>query len=39
MIKPSEINIPPSSTMALTFETSGGTGSQIWVVPELVISE
>jgi hypothetical protein len=34
-----EINIPPSSTMALTFETSGGTGSQIWVVPELVISE
>lgn len=34
-----EINMPVSSTMALTFETSGGTGSVLYVVPELVISE
>ena len=34
-----ELNIAPSSTMAFTMETSGGTGSQIYVVPELVISE
>lgn len=34
-----EINMPPSSTWALTVETSGGTGSVIYVVPELVISE
>jgi hypothetical protein len=34
-----EINMAPSSTMALTFETSGGTGSVLYVVPELVISE